>query len=166
MRKLLVLLASMMVIASLSGYASAGTTGDCFITTTAEEVSITMTYSYSGEWAIGTQGLSSSHWTNSTTKEYFNASNDGNVAEDFNIKIQDDTPTWFNATTPGAEQYRLNWSLDNWTTNGSMTTVYQALVTSVVAGTNRSFDLRFDLPTSTSDYTQQNITIRLQAVKA
>lgn len=94
------------------------------------------------------------------------ATNDGNVTEDFNIKGHD-TTSWTLASSAGSDQYFHNFcisSCDSSPTWSSTSTTYQTLVTGVSPSGTQTFDLQLGTPTSTTDFTQQNTDITVQAV--
>ncbi len=168
---LLVLLLAALVLSV--GKASAASTSTVAATITPQNISVTVT---DGSVAYGTIDLSSSKdTTTGGTNDSQTATNDGNVAEDFNIKSGDATggTTWTLAGSIGANQYKHSFCTSgsgspdpcdaspSWT---AMTTNYQAVGSNIAASGTRLFDLKIDTPSSTSDYVQKSITVTVQAV--
>ena len=93
------------------------------------------------------------------------ATNDGNVTEDFDIKGQD-TASWALDTTTGADQYVHEFCTSNcdssptWT---PLTTSYDTLATGIGASNTQDFDLRIQVPTSTTDYNAQSVDVTVLA---
>lgn len=92
------------------------------------------------------------------------ASNNGSVAEDFNIKSSDavGTQSW-TLGSPDVNSFRHEFLPNggSWTT---LTTVYQTLASNVAVSGTKTFDLRITMPSSTSDYSSHTITVTVQAV--
>ncbi len=102
------------------------------------------------------------------------ATNDGNVTENFNI-IGQNSASWALSGTTGSETY-----VHDFCTSGTgspdpcdtdptwiaLTTSYQTLATSVTVSDTQKFDLRITVPTITTDYTQQSVSVTVQAVQA
>jgi hypothetical protein len=157
----------------LIGRAGAASTGVVAATITPQNISVSVT---DGSVAYGTLALSSSQSTiASGTNDTQVATNDGNVAEDFNIRSTDATggTTWTLNSTVGNNQFKHSFCVtgtgtpdpcDTGATWSAMTTSYAALANNVLAaGTNR-FDLKLDTPTASTDYTQKSVTVTVQAV--
>ncbi len=92
-------------------------------------------------------------------------SNDGDAAEDFNIKGQN-SDSWTLAGTAGNEQYKHEFSSDSGSTWTALTTSYQDLALSIASGATVGLDLRITTPTSTSVSSQQNVDVTVQAVES
>lgn len=92
--------------------------------------------------------------------------NDGNVAEDINIKT-DEPAGWALGSSAGVDIFAHEFS----TTSGSSWTLftaansYQALITNMAASDTQNFDLRLTMPTQSTSDTQKSITVTLQAVQ-
>lgn len=128
-------------------------------------VVVSVTITTDGTIAYGT--LNSSQ-TKSTIElsDTQTAQNDGNVAEDFNIKT--DSPVgWSLGASPLTDTFVHEFSTNsgsNWTkfvTAGS----YQNLATNVAVDATQNFDLRFTAPNPSTSATQKTITITIQAVE-
>jgi hypothetical protein len=90
--------------------------------------------------------------------------NDGNVAEDFNIKGQNTACPWTLAATTGSDQYVHEFSTNSGTNFTALTTSYQALVSNIAADGTQNSDFRITVPTSTGCFTQQSADVTIQAV--
>lgn len=100
------------------------------------------------------------------------ASNNGSVAEDFNIKGQNSSG-WTLAGSAGSEQYVHAFcttgsgspdpcdSSPTWT---ALTTSYQSLASNVAVSGNQRFDLKITMPTGTTATAQQSVDVTVQAV--
>lgn len=141
---------------------------------TSDTFTITVTGEYiecniiEDSWAIGTVAMSSSSWTNETG-DTLNADIDNSTVNvDFRLQITSDAAEWSASTTgspPAADTYRLNASVNTWSTQIQVIT---ASVVTLVSGTltDQTFDLRFDAPTSTTTGQQQSITVTGSAIKS
>jgi len=93
--------------------------------------------------------------------------NDGNVAETFNIMGSNST-NWTLGASPGNEIYVHKFSSStcsvNWTGAPALTTNYQTLATNVSASSTIPLNLQVTTPTSTSFYTQQSFSVTVQAI--
>lgn len=103
------------------------------------------------------------------------ATNDGNVAENFNIKGQDASGggcTWTLGSTSGNDQYAHQFCNDtdydcgtpptNYT---ALTTSYQALDTGIAVSGTVDFQLRLTTPTQSSCFGQQSVDVTIQAIQ-
>ncbi len=156
-----------------AGKVLAATTGTVAATITPQNISVSVT---DGVVAYGTMDLNSSKDTTSASaNDTQTATNDGNVAEDFNIRSTDaigGTP-WTLAGSVGANQFTHSFCTsgsgtpdpcDATPTWAAMTTSYAALGSNIAASGTNKFDLKIDTPSSTSDYVQKSITVTIQAV--
>jgi hypothetical protein len=155
--------------------ALAGTTSNVTATVTAQNISVSVT---DGSVAYGTLGLSSSADTTSGgVNDSQTATNDGNIAEDFNISSSNATggTGWTIAGTIGADQYKHSYCntgsgspdpCDTGATWNAITTAgaYQTLGTNIATSGTSKFDLQISTPSSVSDYTLKSITVTVQAV--
>ena len=146
---------------------------------TADQTSDTFTITVKGEylyieitpdtWNIGVVSMGSSTYSN-TTGPYFTAdTSDTNVNIDLKLQITNQGSDWSAATAgngPGADTYRLNASSDNWATESQIVTASPTTIATITAGSDQTFDLRFDAPTSTSTGAEQTITITATITKA
>lgn len=100
------------------------------------------------------------------------ATNNGGIAEDFNIMGQNST-AWTLAASTGSEQYKHEFcttgsgspdpcdASPTWT---ALTTSYQSLSSNVAVSGTTKLDLKITTPTSTSATTQQSVNITIQAI--
>ena len=147
---------------------SEDTSSDTFgITVTGEYIWIDIT---NATWALGVVAMSSHHWTNETGVTFIADMDNTTVNTDLKLQITSDATDWSAATSgngPGADVYRLNASVDTWSTEAQIVTASATTIsTDIPAGQNETFDLRFDAPTSTSTGDQQSITVTASLVKA
>lgn len=134
-------------------------------TVTVQNVSITVS---PGTVAYGTMSLNTSK---STIPADLNAAqtmtNNGNVAEQFNIQGQD-SANWTLGLTAGSDIYVHQFCAASCTsppTNFTgLTTNYQTLAASVAASGTQTLHLRLTTPTASSVFTQQSVDVTLQAV--
>lgn len=123
--------------------------------------------------AYGTLGTGASADTTSGSKNDTQvASNDGNIAEDFNIKGQN-TTAWTLAAATGADQYVHDFCTagsgtpdpcDASATWTALTSNYATLGSDVAASGNKRFDLKITVPTSSSSYSEQSVDLTVQAI--
>ncbi len=151
----------------------AASTGVVAATVTPQNISVAVS---DGVVAYGTLDLSTAKDTTATgVNDTQLATNDGNVAEDFNIRSTDATggTTWTLAATAGANQYTHSFCTagggapdpcDATPTWNNMTTSYAALANNIAAAGTNKFDLKIGTPTSSSDYVQKSISVTVQAV--
>lgn len=134
-------------------------------TVTAQNVSVTVG---DGTVAYGTMAVST---TKSTTAADLNdlqtATNNGNITEDFNIRGQD-SAAWTLAGTAGSEQYTHKFCTTSCTTPPTnytaLTTNYQTLGSSIATSGTKTFDLQLGTPSSTATFTEQTVSVTVQAV--
>ena len=141
-------------------------TSDSFdITATGEFLWIDIT---NASWALGTISMSSHHWTNETDKTFIADMDNSTVNTDLKLQITSDAATWSASTAgnpEGVDTYRLNASIDTWSTENQVIVASATTISSTItAGQNETFDLRFDAPTSTSTGNQQSLTVTASIV--
>jgi hypothetical protein len=100
------------------------------------------------------------------------ATNNGSVAEDFNIKGQD-SADWTLAGSAGNEQYVHSFctagggspdpcdAVPTWTAS---TTSYQTLASNIATSGTKRFDLKVTMPTATTATADQTVSVIVQAV--
>lgn len=88
------------------------------------------------------------------------ATNDGNVAEDINVKGSN-SANWTLASTTGANQYTHKLSIG---TTSALTTNYSTLITNLGVGITKQFNLILFTPSSSTNYTSQSVDVTVQAV--
>lgn len=143
----------------VTGLVIAAETGVVSATVTALSLSVVVE---DAAVAYGSLALSASQDTQ-TLGDSQAATNTGNVQEDFNILSQN-TASWTLASTIGGEQYTHEFGTDGGSTYFFMTTSYQELGPDIAVDNTRTFDLQITVPSSTSDFTQQNADVTVQAV--
>lgn len=147
--------------------ANADVTTDTFdITVTGEYLWIDIT---NASWAIGVMPLSASNYTNETGLTFIADIDNCSINTDLSLQITSDGATWNDAAIPGADEYRLNASIDTWAAdNGTLLSEVgdTTISAGITAGQNETFDLRFDTPTSSTTGTAQSITLTATIVKA
>ena len=99
------------------------------------------------------------------------ATNNGNVAEDFNIKGSN-SGNWTLSGSSGTDQYVHEFcrndggDCDGTPVFTALTTSYTELDTSVSASGTQDFDLKITTPTSSTNFSEQNVNVTVQAVIA
>jgi len=120
-------------------------------------------------WSVGTVVMGSSKWTNGTSETIICDMDNTSVNSDLKLQITTDGLVWTSATSgnpPSADIYRLNASIDTWSTENQIITASQTTISSnIPAWTNETFDFRFDAPTSSTTGNQQTITITASLIK-
>jgi len=93
--------------------------------------------------------------------------NDGNVTENFNIKGKN-SDAWNLASTAGLNEYMHKFSSSTCpvTTWIALTTDYQTLDTNKAANATATLNLQVTTPTATINYTEQDVSVTVQAVLA
>lgn len=144
----------------------AASTGTVTATVTAQNISVSVA---DGSISYGTVALSSSADTTSNgVNDSQTATNDGNITENFNIKDAGSTAAWTIAGTVGADTYKHEFCTSTCDTTPSWTALtgnYQTLASSVSTSGTSVFDLKLSTPTSSASYTQQSLTVTVQATQ-
>ena len=118
-------------------------------------------------WDIGSTTIGAYNY--STTGDYFNLTNDGNVALDIQIMASNATnsttgASWNLTDTPGFDNYSMqyNRSADvSWT---NINQSYDTFVTSLAVGSWQTFDLNVFMATTSSKSDPLEITVTFRAV--
>lgn len=144
---------------------AAADTGVVTATVTAQNISVTVA---DGTVSYGIMVLNTSKSTTAgDLNDLQTATNNGNVAEDLNIKGQN-SADWTLAGAAGANAYTQKFCIATCTTYPtnytSLTTNYQTLATAIATSGTRTFDLGLTTPTSTAVYTSQSVDVTVQAV--
>jgi len=135
-------------------------------TVTAQSLSVSVadgTVSY-GVLGVGTSATTATG-DGDALSDSQDAVNIGNTAEKFNVRGQDST-NWTLGANPGSETYSHDFCTSNcdaspsWT---ALTTSNLTLVASIGIGSSQNFDLRLRMPSSTSTYTSQTVSVTVQA---
>jgi len=156
---------SLVCLCLFTAKVDAANTGTVSATVTAQNISVTVS---DGTITYGILAVSTSKSTTaSDLNDLQTATNNGNVAEDFNIKGQDST-AWTLAATPGSEQYTHRFCTTSCTTPPTgytaLTINYQTLSTNVTTSGTQTFDLQLSTPTSTANFDPQSVNVIVQAV--
>ncbi|HLM83757.1 MAG TPA: hypothetical protein VK254_00905 [Candidatus Bathyarchaeia archaeon] len=162
--KLVILLVAGLLIGVGS---EAADTGQVSATVTAQNITVSVTDGSVSYGTLALSGISATTTGAGNVNDSQIATNDGNVAEDFNIKGAS-TTAWTLAATQGANQYFHkfcnNGTCDVSPTWTALTTNYQTLGTSIASSGTKEFDLQIGVPSSTATFTQQNADVTVQAV--
>ncbi len=142
----------------------AGGTANVTATVTVQNISVSVA---DGAVGYGTLATSASKSTcTGDLNDLQTVTNDGNVAETFNIKGQD-SANWTLAASPASDAYTqkfLNNTCSTFSGGTALTTSYQTLATNVATSGTKNLNLQISTPTSSSDYTQQSVNVTVQAV--
>lgn len=143
----------------------AATTGSVTATVTTQNISLTVT---DGSIAYGTLTANTSKSTIAADlNETQTATNNGNIAEDFNIRGQN-SANWTLAATSGSDQYVHKFCTATCgtppTNFTALTTSYQTLATNKAASGTQTFELQITTPNPSTVYTQQSVDVTVQAV--
>jgi hypothetical protein len=157
---LLVVLATVVSLPAL-----AATTGSVSATVTTQNISVAVT---DGTVSYGTLASNTSKSTIAADlNDLQTATNDGNLAEDFNIRGQN-SANWTLAATTGTDQYVHRFCIASCgtppTNYTALTTSYQALATNKAPAGTQTFDLQITTPNPSTVYTQQSVDVTVQAV--
>ena len=163
-KKLVILAIACLFALATTQSASADNTTDTFdITVTGEYLWIDIT---NATWVIGTMALSDSKYTNETGITFIADIDNCTVNTDLSLQITTDGATWNDAVASGADEYRLNASINTWVAENLLSEVGDTTISSdITAGQNESFDLRFDTPTASTTGESQSITLTATIVK-
>ena len=149
----------------LTAKVEAASSASVAATVTAQNISVTVS---DGTIAYGIIPVNTSKSTIAADlNDLQTATNNGNVAEDLNIKGQD-TAAWTLGGTAGSETYVHQFCTATCTTPptnfNALTTNYQTLATNIATSGTQTFDLRITTPTSTATFTSQSADVTVQAV--
>jgi len=163
MKSLIATLCTLGVVGMVIGAAVLGAT-EAMITATVTVQNISLSVS-DGSIAYGVLPVNTSRDTC-----YFSdtqtVTNDGNVAEDFNIKGKN-SENWTLGSTPGSEVYVHKFATSSCpvTWGGTaLTTSYQTMATNIPVNGSATLNLQITTPTATNYYTQQDVSVMVQAV--
>ena len=145
------MLICMTALALIAGVAMKAEAADATITVTVTMQNVAVSVS-PDSWAIGAVEASSV-----TDPESFTATNDGNVSEDLVISVGP-SANWTAEASADANKFVME--LDG-TTALSGTPI--SLQAGVAGGGNKTFNLVFTAPSSSTVYTEQSITVTISA---
>jgi hypothetical protein len=163
MKSLIATLCTLGVVGMVIGAAVLGAT-EATITATVTVQNISLTVA-DGSIAYGVLPVNTSRDT-CYLNDAQTVTNDGNVAEDFNIKGKD-SENWTLADTAGTNQYVHKFATSSCpvTWGGTaLTTSYQTMATNVATSSSVTLNLQITTPTATNYYTQQDVSVMVQAV--
>ena len=176
-RKIAALAGAVALIAASVLPVFAQNTGTVNATVTPQLISVSVS---PGSVAYGIMALSQDNTTRTVKSSgTITATNNGNVAEIFNIKGSNATSVsgtdWVLSDTPadtgtvGANQYVHDFSqtvpFDEATDKSLNSVTYKQLAASVTAGANDTSELQMNMPTSVTDFgVQKSTTVTVQAV--
>ena len=157
------ILSLLAVIPAASAFAAS--TASVAATVTTQNISVSVT---DGSVSYGTLSAGASKSTTaSDLNDTQTATNDGNVAEDFNIKGQN-SANWTLAASAGTDQYSHKFCTATCTSPPTsytaLTTNYQSLASNKAAAGTQTFDLQITVPSPSTVYTQQSVDVTVQAV--
>jgi|GEM_PF-3292610 len=144
----------------------AATTATVSVTVTAQNISVYTKTATGGAAEIAYGNIAvGGRKCSTTTTDTQEAINNGNITENFNIKTADSTNWDIGTSSPGSEIYTHQFS----TTTGSydwpyIDNEYVTMETGLAAEATSTLDTYISVPSSTTNYTQQSMTITVQAV--
>jgi hypothetical protein len=146
----------------------ASTTANVAATVTVQNISVSVS---DGSVSYGTLAVNTAKSTLSGgVNDQQTASNDGNVAEDFNIAGNNSTDWTLDTDNSTIDHYIHKFCVATCGTDASptnftaLTTGYSALATNKAASGTQTFDLQLTTPQSSSVFTQQSVNVTVQAV--
>lgn len=106
---------------------------------------------------------SSKNTTSADLNNTQTVTNNGTLAEDFNIKGQN-SANWTLSGSAGTNIYVHEFSTNSGSLWTALTTSYQTLGSNIASSGTANLDLRLTVPTSSSSLSQQSVSIIIQAV--
>lgn len=159
------IIASVGVMSLLTIPVVAAESADVTATVTVENITISVADGAIDYGTIGTTQIRSTAINDGDTiDDSQTATNDGNVSVDLNIRGTD--TDWTLGVTAGDETYRHDFCIsdcDGTPTWVPLTTTNQPLASGVATSTSQVFDLRISTPTVTTTFTEQAVTVTVQA---
>jgi hypothetical protein len=153
-------LAGMLVAYSV---ALAGTTATVTATVTVQNISVSVS---DGTVAYGTLGQNTTKSTcTSELNDAQTVTNEGNVAENFDIKGQN-SADWTLAATAGSDQYVQqfkNGTCSTFSGGTALTTSNQSLATNVAPSGTVTLNLQINTPNPSTVFTQQSVDVTITA---
>lgn len=150
------------LIFAVKGGVYAATSATVTATVTVQNISVTVS---SGSVTYGTLSNNSSAGTNPAQTQ--TATNNGNIAESFNISGSNST-NWTLGATAGSDVYVHKFCSASCgtppTSYTALTTGNQTLATNIAAAGNQTFDLYITTPNPSTVYTVQSVDVTVQAV--
>ena len=172
LKRFIILVALMGVLITMSpSLAQAAPTGPVNATVTARLISVNVTennVAY-GVLNIGTEDAEPTDQNCATSTSAFTVANNGNDAQDFNIKGFDSSGGWALLGTAGDEEYVHRFSTASnpcvFTTN-EIGTSDATLETGIASSSSFETYLNLDMPTSTIVTDEQTLAITITAISA
>jgi len=151
----------------IAGPVFAQATDTVSATVTVQNVSVSVTDGIVDFQTIASSGTKDTTTGGEGVDDSQTATNDGNVSVDLDIKAVD-TANWTLGATAGVETYTMKYCTSDCDSSPTWTSVgihpsYATLATGVAASGSQVFDLQVGVPTSTSNYTEQTITVTVMA---
>ena len=134
--------------------AQAADTDSIAVTVTLQNITVSVS---PGTWAIGTIVAGAV-----VTEDPCTATNDGNVAEDLTIAVSN-SAAWTAGAAAAANVFAMDVGASGGPYNTNIPTIGVSLTSGLAAGNPYSFGLEFNSPTSSTDYTEQAITVTVAA---
>jgi len=145
---------------TLTATTQAATSATVNATVTVQNISVSVS---DGTVSYGTLAVNSSQDTTASgLSDTQTATNDGNIAEDLQIRGQD-TGNWTLAAAAGADQYVHQFSTNAGSSWTALTTNNQLLSDALASSGDQDFDLKITTPTSTSVFTEQTVSVTVVA---
>lgn len=142
----------------------AASTATVAATVTVQNISVSVA---DGTVAYGTMASNTSKSTcTSELNDAQTLTNDGNVAETFNIKGQD-SANWTLAGTAGSDAYVHQFATSTcstWAGGAALTTSYQTAVSNIAANATSTLNLQITTPNPSTVFTQQSVDVTIEAV--
>ena len=166
MKSLITILSTLTIVGLIvSSLIQAADTATVTATVTVQNVSLSVS---DGSITYGTLAQNSSKST-CDLSDTQTVTNNGNVAETFNIKGQN-SANWTLGTTPGTNVYVHKFSTStcgsiNWNTAPTLaTSTYATMATNVATSSNVTLNLQITTPNPSSVYSQQSVDVIVEAV--
>lgn len=141
----------------------AATTATVAATVTVENISVSVA---DGTIDYGVLAVNSSAGTNGTDTQV--ATNNGNVAEDFNVRGTDSANWTLDTANSTTDHYIHRFCASSCasppTSYTALTTSYAALASNVAASGTQNLDLYITTPQTSTVFTQQSVDVTVQAV--
>jgi hypothetical protein len=162
MKSLITILSILIIVGLIVGsLIQAADTATITATVTVQNISLSVS---DGSITYGTLAQNSSKST-CDLSDTQTVTNNGNVAETFNIKGQN-SANWTLGTTPGSDVYVHKFATSScpWTNGTALTTSYQTMATNVAASSTVTLNLQITTPNPSTVFTEQSVDVTVQAV--
>jgi hypothetical protein len=162
MKSLIAILSILIMVGLIVGsLIQAADTATITATVTVQNISLSVS---DGSITYGTMPANSSKST-CDLNDTQTVTNNGNVAETFNIKGQN-SANWTLAATNGTDQYVHKFATSGcpWTSGTALTTSYQTMATNIPANGTSTLNLQITTPNPSTVFTEQSVDVTVQAV--